>query len=121
MRQLLGSKQPAGSPLTTLFYYCREVSMQQGHCRPWTRNFADWAMCKLCAQGMGSELQRFAVGKRIASCLSAVSSQHTLDHLVYEISQLLHESDDPYILKAFAECTSRVSLLKCSFLVVWRI
>ena len=59
-------------------------------------------------QGWASELQRFAVGKKIASCLSAVSCQHTLDHLMYEISQLLHETDDPSVTKAFTESASRV-------------
>ena len=62
-------------------------------------------------QGWGSELQRFAVGKKIASCLSAVSCQHTLDHLMYETSQLLHETDDPSVTKAFTDSASRVRLL----------
>ena len=59
-------------------------------------------------QGWASELQRFAVGKKIASCLSTVSCQHTLDHLMYETSQLLHETDDPSVTKAFTESASRV-------------
>ena len=48
------------------------------------------------------------MGKKIASCLAAVSCQHTLDHLMYEISQLLHETDDPSVTKAFAESANRV-------------
>ena len=59
-------------------------------------------------QSWASELQRFAVGKKIASCLSTVSCQHTLDHLMHETSQLLHETDDPSVTKAFTESASRV-------------
>ncbi len=40
-----------------------------------------------------------------------MSSQHTMDHLMYEISQLLHEADDPAMLKAHTERTSRVRQL----------
>ena len=69
-------------------------------------------------QGWASELQRFAVGKKIASCLSTVSCQHTLDHLMYEISQLLHETDDPSVTKAFTESASRVRPMASSAAVI---
>lgn len=57
----------------------------------------------------------FSVGKRIAGCLSTVSSQHTVDHLIYEISQLLHEAEDPAVIKTHTERTSRVHRLPPCF------
>ena len=60
-------------------------------------------------QSKRTELERFSVGKQVAAYLSTVSSQHTMDHLMYEISQLLHESDDPSMSKALAERTGKVS------------
>lgn len=45
-------------------------------------------------------LGHFTVGKRIALFLARVSPQHTIDHLVYETAQLLHEEDDAAASKA---------------------
>lgn len=61
-------------------------------------------------QSDGTELEMFSVGKQVAAYLSTVSSQHTMDHLMYEISQLLHESDDPSMSKSLAERTGKVSM-----------
>lgn len=60
-------------------------------------------------QSDGTELERFSVGKQVAAYLSTVSSQHTMDHLMYEIRQLLHESDNPSMSTALAERTGKVS------------
>lgn len=40
-----------------------------------------------------SVLGHFTVGKRIALYMARVLPQHTIDHLVYETAQLLHEED----------------------------
>ena len=61
-------------------------------------------------QSNGTELESFSVGKQVAAYLSTVSSQHTMDHLMYEISQLLHESDDPSMSKSLAARTGKVSM-----------
>ncbi len=63
----------------------------------------------VCVQSDGTEQETFSVGKQIAAYLSTVSSQHTMDHLMYEISQLLHESDDPSMSKNLAERAGKVS------------
>lgn len=45
-------------------------------------------------QGMDAVERYFTVAKRIALFLARTSSQHTIDHLVYEISRQISEDDD---------------------------
>lgn len=45
-------------------------------------------------QGMDAMERYFTVAKRIALFLARTSSQHTIDHLVYEISRQISEDDD---------------------------
>lgn len=47
-----------------------------------------------CLQGMEAVERYFTVAKRIALFLARTSSQHTIDHLVYEISRQISEDDD---------------------------
>ncbi|KAL3146697.1 hypothetical protein ABBQ32_000921 [Trebouxia sp. C0010 RCD-2024] len=47
-----------------------------------------------CGQGMEAVERYFTVAKRIALFLARTSSQHTIDHLVYEISRQISEDDD---------------------------
>lgn len=47
-----------------------------------------------CMQGMEAVERYFTVAKRIALFLARTSSQHTIDHLVYEISRQISEDDD---------------------------
>lgn len=44
-------------------------------------------------QDPDSILSHFTVGKRIALYMARVLPQHTIDHLVYEAAQLVHEED----------------------------
>lgn len=46
-------------------------------------------------QDMDSVLRYFDVGKRISLYLARVSPQQTIDHLVYEITQLIEADDEP--------------------------
>ena len=45
-------------------------------------------------QSMEAVERYFTVAKRIALFLARTSSQHTIDHLVYEISRQISEDDD---------------------------
>lgn len=45
-------------------------------------------------QGLDAVERYFTVAKRIALFLARTSSQHTIDHLVYEISCQISEDDD---------------------------
>ena len=47
-----------------------------------------------CLQSMEAVERYFTVAKRIALFLARTSSQHTIDHLVYEISRQISEDDD---------------------------
>ena len=47
-----------------------------------------------------------------------------MDHLIYEISQLLHEAEDPAVVKTHSERTSRVrrlALLQQNVLCTFRV
>ena len=48
-------------------------------------------------QGMDAVERFFTVAKRIALFLARTSSQHTIDHLVYEISRQISEDDDKVV------------------------
>lgn len=47
-----------------------------------------------CLQGMEAVERYFTVGKRIALFLARTSPQHTIDHLVYDISRQISEDDE---------------------------
>lgn len=70
-------------------------------------------------QGMDAVERYFTVAKRIALFLARTSSQHTIDHLVYEISRQISEDDDtaPAISSdlGVSKAYATVSVRNCAF------
>ena len=69
-----------------------------------------------------SVLGHFTVGKRIALYMARVLPQHTIDHLVYETAQLLHEEDPDTATssKAADRAPPKVGTPLYSFAEAWR-
>lgn len=59
----------------------------------------------------------FTVAKRIALFLARTSSQHTIDHLVYEISRQISEDDDTAPAVSSDSGVSRVLLMRLATLL----
>ena len=59
-------------------------------------------------QDMEPLLKFFDVGKRISLYLARTSPQQTIDHLNYEITQLIEADDEPVSAMAPASLTVRI-------------
>lgn len=62
-------------------------------------------------------LKFFDVGKRISLYLARTSPQQTIDHLNYEITQLIEADDEP--VSAMAPASLTVSCLKYSGILIY--
>ena len=59
-----------------------------------SRSFVGESMGLTYPQGLEAVERYFTVAKRIALYLARTSSQQSIDHLVYEISQQINEDED---------------------------